>query len=114
MPFTETTILVTRDGMGEAEKELQTKLITTYFRLLDENDLLPRVICFYADGVKLAVNGSPVLASLRSLESKGVRLVLCNTCLNYYGLTDQVAVGIIGGMTDIIEAQSKAQKVITI
>ena len=60
MPFSETTILVTRDGMGDAEKKLQIKLITAYFRLLDENDLLPGVICFYADGVKLVVNGSPI------------------------------------------------------
>jgi sulfur relay (sulfurtransferase) complex TusBCD TusD component (DsrE family) len=114
MDFTNTTILITRNGMGDAEPELQTKLISTYFRLLDENGILPAVICFYADGVKLVVEGSPVLESLRSLETKGVRMVLCNTCLNFYGLVDQVAVGVIGGMGDMIEAQVKAAKVITI
>ena len=30
----------------EAELELQIKLIQTYFKLLDESDLLPAVICF--------------------------------------------------------------------
>lgn len=114
MSFSETTILVTRNGMGDADPELQEKLISTYFRLLDENEILPAVICFYAEGVKLVVEGSPVLESLRSLESKGVRLVLCNTCLNFYGLVDQVAVGVIGGMGDMIEAQVKAAKVVTI
>jgi len=114
MSFENTTILVTRNGMGEADPELQTKLISTYFRLLDENDILPAVICFYADGVKLVVQGAPVLEPLKSLEKKGVRLVLCNTCLNFYGLVDQVAVGVIGGMGDIIEAQVKADKVVTI
>jgi intracellular sulfur oxidation DsrE/DsrF family protein len=112
--FSETTILVTRNGMGDADPELQEKLISTYFRLLDENEILPAVICFYAEGVKLVVEGSPVLESLRSLESKGVRLVLCNTCLNFYGLVDQVAVGVVGGMGDMIEAQVKAAKVVTI
>lgn len=100
--------------MGEADEELQTKLISTYFRLLDENDLLPPVVCFYAEGVKLVVEGSPIIDSLRSLESKGVRLILCNTCLNHYGLAEKVAVGIVGGMTDMIDAQYKARKVITI
>jgi len=114
MSFSETTILVTRNGMGDADPELQEKLINTYFRLLDENEILPAVICFYADGVKLVVEGSPVLESLKSLEAKGVRLVLCNTCLNFYGLADQVAVGVVGGMGDIIEAQTKAAKVISI
>ena len=51
---------------------------------------------------------------LQSLEAKGVRLVLCNTCLNYYNLTDRVRVGIVGGMTDILEAQRRASKVITL
>jgi hypothetical protein len=41
-------------------------------------------------------------------------LVLCSTCLEYYGLLDQVEVGIVGGMTDIIEAQWRAEKVITL
>ena len=107
-------ILVTRFGMGEAEPELQLKLISTYFKLLHENSILPAAICFYADGVKLVVEGSPVLDSLRSLSEKGVRMILCSTCLNFYNLTDQVKIGIIGGMPDIIEAQMQAEKVISI
>ena len=114
MSFVDTTVLVTRNGMGEADFELQSKLINTYFRLLNENDILPAVICFYADGVKLVMNGSPVLDTLKSLEEKGVRLVLCNTCLNFYGLAEKVQVGVVGGMGDIIEAQVKASKVVTI
>ena len=107
-------IQVISDGMGKADAELQHKLIKTYFSLLNENDMLPMVIAFYTDGVKLVVEGSPVIEVLKELEAKGVRLVICNTCLNYFGLADKVAVGIVGGMTDIIEAQWQAEKVITI
>jgi intracellular sulfur oxidation DsrE/DsrF family protein len=114
VPDSETVILVTRNGMGDADPALQHKLITTYFKLLDENNISPAAICFYADGVRLVVDGSPVLESLASLEAKGVRLVLCSTCLGFFGLTDQVRVGIVGGMTDIIEAQRRASKVISI
>jgi len=114
IPDSETVILVTREGMGQADPELQHKLISTYLKLLDEHDILPAAICFYTEGVKLAVAGSPVLDSLHSLEAKGVRLILCSTCLNFYHLADQVQVGIPGGMTDIIEAQRRAEKVITI
>jgi intracellular sulfur oxidation DsrE/DsrF family protein len=114
IPDSETVILVTRSGMGQADPDLQHKLISTYLKLLDEHDILPAVICFYTEGVHLAVTGSPVLESLRSLEAKGVRLILCSTCLNFYHLADQVQVGIPGGMTDIIEAQRRAGKVVTI
>lgn len=110
----DTVLLFTRNGMGDAEPELQLKLATTYFKLLDENNLLPAAICFYTNGVRLVVEGSPVLDLLKSLEAKGVRLILCSTCLNYYNLADKVLVGIVGGMTDIIEAQRLASKVISL
>jgi hypothetical protein len=114
IPDSDTVILVTRNGMGEAEPALQQKLAGTYFKLLDENNILPAAICFYTEGVRLATQGSPVLDSLKSLEAKGVHLILCSTCLTFYNLVEQVQVGITGGMTDIIEAQRRADKVISI
>jgi selenium metabolism protein YedF len=115
MPInTSTLILITNEGMGQADQALQHKLIGTYLNLLNEHDLLPAAICFYTNGVKLVVEGSPVLAQLQALEAKGVHLVICQTCLTYFGLTDKVKVGIVGGMTDIIEAQWQAEKVITL
>lgn len=114
IPDSETVILLTRNGMGDAEPELQIKLLTTYLKLLDEHTILPAAICFYTNGVKLAVEGSPVIDLLKSLEAKGVRLVLCSTCLNYFDLTGRVQVGIIGGMPDILELQRRASKVITL
>ena len=109
-----TVILITRQGMGEAEQPLPMKLFQTYLTLLNDSDTLPEAICFYTEGVKLVVDGSPVLELLQSIESRGVRLILCSTCLNYFGLVDQVRVGIVGGMADIIEAQRRADKVISL
>ncbi len=113
-PKTATVILVTNNGMGQADEPLQHKLFQTYLKLLDDSNTLPAAICFYTEGVKLVTTGSPVIADLKTLEAKGVHLVICNTCLNYYGLQERVEVGIVGGMTDIIEAQWRADKVITL
>jgi len=110
----DTVLLITRYGMGNAEPDFMLKLLSTYLKLIDENGIHPAAICFYTDGVKLAVTGSPVLETLKSLESKGVHLVLCSTCLTYFNLVGQVQVGIVGGMPDIIEAQRLAGKVITL
>ena len=109
-----TVVMITRNGMGSADLELQTKSIVTYLRLLLKNNYLPAVICLYTEGVKLAVEGSPVLQELKALEEKKVRIILCSTCLNYFGLMDSIQLGIPGGMNDIIEAQWKASKVISI
>jgi hypothetical protein len=109
-----TVILVTNDGMGHAPPELRHKLIRVYVQMLLENESLPQVICFYGDGVKLVVPGSPVEELLVQLENKGVVLISCATCLNHFGLAEKVVVGVIGGMHDIVAAQFHADKVITL
>ena len=107
-------LMVSRDGMGHADQTLQHKLIDTYLNLLIDSDVRPAAICFYAEGVKMVVEGSPVIEQLAALEAKGVLLTICQTCLNHYDLADKVAVGVVGGMTDLIEAQWRASKVITL
>ena len=109
-----TVILVTNDGMGNADEKLQRLLFGKYCELLLQNASLPQAICFYTDGVKLVCDGSSVLNQLKELERNGVHIIICSTCLNYFELTGNVRVGIIGGMGDILEAQSKAEKVITL
>lgn len=109
-----TVILVTNNGIGSANEELQLMLASKYFELLLKYDELPNAVCFYTDGVKLVCEGSPVIDQLRALESQGTRLIVCSTCLDYFKLTYKVQVGIVGGMSDIIEAQIKAEKVITL
>jgi len=100
--------------MGSADAALQLKLLDTYLRLILENGSFPAAICFYTEGVKLVVEGSSLLERLTQIEQRGVRLIACSTCLNYFGLTEKVRVGIVGGMADILEAQTKASKVITL
>lgn len=112
----DTILLATSYGMGQAggNPDLPLKLIEKYFNLLLQGNELPSAICFYTDGVRLTVQGSPVLETLSQLEGQGVRLIICSTCLEAMGLSKSVQVGIVAGMPDIIEAQVKAAKVITI
>ena len=110
----DTVIIVTNNGMGKADLPLQQKLMGKYLELLTLNTNMPAAICFYTEGIKLVIDDSPVLGQLKALEDKGVRLIVCSTCLDYYGVTDRVTIGIVGGMSDIIEAQVNAEKVITL
>jgi sulfur relay (sulfurtransferase) complex TusBCD TusD component (DsrE family) len=109
------TILVfTRYGLGDAPSELQQRLAGKFLSLIDTEATLPAKILFYTEGVKLACEGSPLVDQLRALRARGVELILCSTCLDYYGLTDRIAVGIVGGMPDIIEAMHMVNKVISL
>ncbi len=114
MPLEDSVILLTRYGMGNGPEELQLRLLDKYLQLLEANEKLPAAMCFYTEAVKLVVESSPVLERLSALEKKGVRLIACSTCLDYYGLADRVKTGIAGSMADILEAQLNYSKVIAL
>lgn len=107
-------IQITKNGMGNADLTLQHKLMKSYLNLILESSDLPDVITFYTEGVKLTVEGSPVLDELNNLSERGVLLFICGTCLKYYELTDKVKAGISSHMADILAAQQKADKVVTL
>ena len=70
-------IQIIHDGMGDADTALQHTLLRKYLLLLQENHTLPGAICFYTSGVKMVVEGSPILDVLQSLETQGVHLIVC-------------------------------------
>ncbi len=107
-------ILFTRNGLGEGPSDLQKTLAVKFLSLALESGRLPAKILFYTEGVWLACEGSPVLDLLAKYQAQGVELVLCKTCLDYFNLTGQVKVGIIGGMPDILEALQAAPKVLSL
>ena len=114
MSAQDAVILFTNNGMGNGPQDLQLTLIGKYLELLDLQNDLPAAICFYTEGVRLVTEGSPVIEKLRALEGKGVRLIICSTCLNYFSLAEKIKIGIVGGMGDILAAQWQAGKVITL
>ncbi|MBS2097461.1 sulfurtransferase-like selenium metabolism protein YedF [Carboxylicivirga linearis] len=105
---------ITRYGMGDGDEELGIKLIANYLRLLDEDSRLPSFIALYNGGVKLLAQNSPVIEQMKKLEERGVKIIACGTCLNYYSIADNIQVGIKGTMMDIITLQTNADKVINL
>jgi sulfur relay (sulfurtransferase) complex TusBCD TusD component (DsrE family) len=64
--------------------------------------------------VKLTVEDSRVVEGLKLVEKLGMKIVICGSCLDYFGLRDQVAVGDVGGMDDIVELFRTASNVIRV
>lgn len=109
-----TTIIVNKYGMGEAPLELSHTLAINFFSIINQEHINPNYICFYAEGVKLTTTGSPIIQELKSLESKGCKIIVCKTCLTYYNLIEQIEVGTIGTMLDIIGTQQNSTKIINL
>lgn len=105
-------VVVSSSFMGSGDDVLGAVLMKSFLYALAQQDQLPGTILFYNGGVRLTCEGSGSLEDLRSLESQGVEILSCGTCLNHYGLTDQLAVGGVTNMYAIVEKQAKAGLII--
>ena len=107
-----TLVAISSDKMGEGNDELGQVLIKGFIYALAESEQIPSTIVFYNGGVKLSTKQSSVLDSLQKLERLGVEILSCGTCLNYYNLEDELSVGQITNMYNIVEKMNAANKII--
>ena len=105
-------VAVETETMGRGSEELGRTLMKGFLFAVGQLPQLPKTILFYNGGAHLTVEGSPVLEDLKKLEAQGVEILTCGTCLNFYGLTDRLAVGGVTNMYDIVERLATAGKVI--
>lgn len=105
-------VTVNSDQMGLGDPDLGKILIRGFINALSEQETLPTHIVFYNSGVKLTVKGSDTADSLAKLEAKGVAIVLCGTCVDFYELKGETAVGTISNMYHITNLLREAEKVI--
>jgi selenium metabolism protein YedF len=106
--------LVASNVLGSGDDQLGDILIRGWFHTLNEVEPLPTTIIFINSGVRLVAHGSQVLEDLRALSDKGVEMLSCGTCLGFYGLKDQVAVGQVSNMYSIAETLLRADQVISL
>ncbi len=107
-------VQVSSDVMGRGDDELGALLLRSFLKTLLELEprLGPDTVVFYNAGVRLCCEGSPVLEDLRRLEAKGVEILACGTCLNYYGLAASLAVGRVTDMLEIATRLAGAARVV--
>ncbi|MGE5627846.1 MAG: sulfurtransferase-like selenium metabolism protein YedF [Solirubrobacterales bacterium] len=105
-------ILVSSDRLGEGSDELGTALMKSYLYALSESDNLPSHLLFLNGGVKLTVEGSDSLTSIKALNDKGVTILSCGTCLDFFNLKEKLAIGEITNMYTIVEKLNSAENTI--
>lgn len=108
----DTVVVISSPRMGEGKDDLGEVLMKGFIYALTQQDTLPKTMLFYNGGAILTCEGSPALEDLRTMEAQGVKILTCGTCLNYYGLTDKLAVGEVTNMYVIAETMTKAGKLV--
>lgn len=109
---TDTVVAIGSDKMGIGAEELGKTLLKAFVFAMTQQDQLPKTILFYNSGASLTCEGSPMLEDLKALEAQGVEIMTCGTCLNFYGLTEKLAVGSVTNMYTIVEKLTLAGNVV--
>jgi selenium metabolism protein YedF len=107
-------LYVASDEIGQGESELGKILMPAYLNAFSKGDKMPDVIAFVNSGVKLLTVESPALTALQDLEARGVKLLACGTCLDYYDLKEKLAVGGPTNAAELTALMLSADKVIKV
>lgn len=105
-------VQVTASTMGAGDDELGALLMRAYLKTQAQLEQRPQTILFYNSGVKLCCAGSLLIDDLRNLESEGIEILACGTCLNYFELADQLVVGRVTDMLEIATRLAEAGSIV--
>lgn len=108
------SVFVSANTMGRGDDKLGKILIRAFFPTLFEIKPQPDKIIFMNSGVKLTVEGSEVIDSLRMIEEEGMEILVCGTCLDFFNLKDKIKVGHISNMFEIVDSLLNSDKILTL
>jgi selenium metabolism protein YedF len=107
-------VMITGDVLGRGDDALGAKLMGAFLYALAEADKVPAGIIFVNGGVRLTTGATAVRPHLEKLQARGSRIYSCGTCLDFYGLKDQLVIGDVTNMYSIVEACQRATRVINL
>lgn len=110
----DTCIFINSDKMGTGNDELGQVLIKGYIYTLTESKPYPKSILFVNSGIKLTTENEATVENLKILQDAGVEILSCGTCLDYYGLKEELKVGTVTNMYTIVESMNNSSKTISI
>jgi len=110
----ETTVVYINSAvMGNGDDKLGANLMGVYLDTLSNFARELSHVILVNSGVKLACRFSSSLEQLENLAGTGVKILSCGTCINHFGLKDDLAVGAISNMMEIQETLLNCEKILT-
>lgn len=107
-----TVVVISSSEMGNGDETLGRVLMKGFIFALSKAETLPETILFYNSGAFLTAEGSESLEDISAMESEGVEILTCGTCINHYGLNEKPPVGTVTNMYSIAEKMTGAKKLV--
>jgi len=100
-------ILLNTDHWGKEDAELGKTLLETFLTLLKQEEEPPAAIFCMHRGVLALTEGSVLSLHLREIEDRGVPVLACKTCVDYYGVEGSLYAGKISSMKRFLELAAR-------
>lgn len=107
-----TVVVIASNKMGCGDETLGKNLLKAFIFALTKQENLPSTILFYNSGAYVTTEGSESIDDLKALESQGVKIFTCGTCLDFYKLKEKLIVGSVTNMYDIVKIMEDASLII--
>jgi selenium metabolism protein YedF len=105
-------VYINSNLLGIGEEALGSILMRSFLKTLLDLKPIPSKLIFINSGVRLTTEGSEGLETLKTMYEKGMEILSCGTCLDFYGLKEKLKVGIISNMYDIAQSLLEADRLI--
>ena len=107
-------VFIDTDSLGRGSEDLGRILMRSFMQTLEQSEVHPQRIILINSGVKLACEGSEVLEDLQEFAAKGVEILSCGTCLDFFGIKKKLMAGRVSNMFEIINSLAQAGKVMKV
>lgn len=105
-------VLIPSDRFGEGDPDLGRALIQAFIGTLSKISPLPRTLIFLNAGARLVCEETKVVQEVQELVQAGCRVLVCGTCLDFYGIDKDLKVGEVSNMFEIASELAAADKII--
>jgi selenium metabolism protein YedF len=107
-----TVMLIGSDRLGDGPEELGRLLMKNFIITLLDLPEPPDRMLFLNTGVLLTAEGSEVIEALEALGNRGVEVLSCGVCLDYFKKKESLAAGAVTNMFTIAESLLTARSVV--
>jgi selenium metabolism protein YedF len=104
--------VIASNMMGSGNDELGAILMKSFVNTTTNLEHCPDIIILYNAGVKLATVEGGAVDDLKALEEKGVKILVCGTCVNFFELNGKIMAGNLSNMYEIADTLSTAGRIV--
>jgi len=105
-------VFISSEGVGSEDLVLGKILMKGFIGNLKNMDNLPSTVIFVNNSVKMLTLNEETIPLVKELVDKGVEVLACGACLEFYGITDKLATGNVTDAYTVADKLFKADKVV--